>query len=96
MFGKFASYSGTSGAGDDIKATQWSTVVDSTNFNCNKLTFIADSAVSVKINASTQWCPLYFDPTDSKYKISFDTNDIKIKNFYVNNAVDYWVAFLYS
>jgi hypothetical protein len=95
MFEKFASYSGTSVSSADLKATQWSTVVDVTDFNCNKITFIADSPVSIKINDAATWCPLYLDPNDSKYKISFDSNDIKIKNFYVNAAVTYWVGFLY-
>jgi hypothetical protein len=95
MFGKFASYSGTSVPDVDLKDVQWSENVDVEIFNCNKLTFIADNEVSVKINDSAQWCPLYLDPSDSKYKISFDSNDIKIKNFYVNDTVTYWVGFLY-
>ena len=95
MFERFFSYSGTSVAGQDIKATQWSSLVDSTVFTCNKITFIADDEVSIKVNEATNWCPLYLDPIDTKYKISFDLNDIKIKNFYVNASVAYWVGFLY-
>jgi hypothetical protein len=59
------------------------------------LTFIADSAVSIKINDSDNWMPLYLDAVDSKYKISFDKGDVAIAKFEVNNAVDYWVGFLY-
>lgn len=91
---RFASYSGTSTA-TDIKASQWSTITDDTSFVCDKLTFIADSAVSVKINDSDNWMPLYQDAVDSKYKISFDKGDILIGKFEVNSAVDYWVGFLY-
>jgi hypothetical protein len=62
---------------------------------CDKLTFIADAAVSVKINGATNWQPLYQDSVDNKYKISFDREDILIKTFEVNGAVGYWVGFLY-
>lgn len=91
---RFASYAGTSTVAD-IKSTQWSTVTDTTTFVCDKLTFIADAAVSVKINGSTNWQPLYQDSVDNKYKISFDSEDILIKTFEVNGAVGYWVGFLY-
>lgn len=95
MYGKFASYSGTSLVNEDLKSLQWANAVDETIFNCNKITFVANSAVSIRINDGVAWCPLYLDPTDEKYKISFDTNDIKIKSFYTNAAVVYWVGFLY-
>lgn len=91
---RFASYAGTSTA-SDIKATQWSTITDTTAFAVGKLTFIADAAVSIKINDSDNWMPLYQDTVDNKYKISFDKGDILIKKFEVNGAVNYWVGFLY-
>lgn len=91
---RFASYSGTSTA-TDIKSSQWSTITDTTTFACNKLTFISNSAVSIKINGSDNWMPLYQDTVDNKYKISFDKGDVLIKTFEVNGAVNYWVGFLY-
>jgi len=91
---RFQSYNGTSTA-SDIKADQWSTVTDVTTFACDKLTFVSDQAVSVKINGSQNWSPVAQDASDNKYKLSFDTGDILIKTFEVNGAVDYWVGFLY-
>jgi len=91
---RFVSYSGTSTA-SDIKASQWATVTDTTTFACDKLTFVSDQAVSVKINGATNWSPLAQDSSDNKYKLSFDQGDILIKSFEVNGAVDYWVGFLY-
>ena len=91
---RFASYATTSTV-SDIKATQWSTITDTTTFACDKLTFVADGAVSIKINDSDNWMPLLQDAVDNKYKISFDKGDILIKKFEVNAAVGYWVGFLY-
>ena len=91
---RFASYAGTSTA-TDIKASQWSSITDTTEFACDKLTFISDGAVSIKINDSDNWMPLYQDAVDNKYKISFDKGDILVKKFEVNGAVGYWVGFLY-
>lgn len=91
---RFASYAGTSGI-EDIKSTQWSTITDVTSFACDKLTFISDGAVSIKINDSENWMPLYQDSVDNKYKISFDKEDILINKFEVNAVVGYWVGFLY-
>jgi hypothetical protein len=91
---RFASYEGTSTAAD-IKDTQWSTITDVEDFVCDKLTFIADAAVSVKVNGADNWSPLDQDENDMKYKLNFDKGDILVKTFEVNDAVDYWVGFLY-
>lgn len=92
---KFASYTGTSQVGANLKSTQWSTVTDTTEFIIDKLTFVADSSTKIKINNSTYWQDLYYDTNDSKYKISFNSGDIKINSFETDTAVVYYVAFLY-
>jgi hypothetical protein len=95
MYGKFASYSGTSVTGENIKETQWATKTDDVIFTPDKLTFIADSLTYIKINESENWQSLYLDPNDLKYKISFDSGDLKINHFETNTAVSYFVAFIY-
>lgn len=92
---KFASYTGISTVGGNLKRTQWSTVTDTSEFMVDKLTFIANSQTKIKINNSTYWQDLYLDPNDSKYKISFDSGDIKIMSFETDTSVAYFVAFLY-
>ena len=93
---RFQSHSDTSTV-SDIKATQWATVINENadGFACDKLTFVSDQAVSVKINGADNWSALAQDSVDNKYKLSFDKGDILIKTFEVNAAVDYWCGFLY-
>lgn len=92
---KFASYTGTSATGQNLKNTQWVTKTDSSEYMIDKLVFVADAATKIKINNSTYWQDLYLDPNDSKYKISFNSGDIKIMSFETDTSVAYYVAFLY-
>jgi hypothetical protein len=94
---RFGSYAGTSSATTEIMtALRVNTDLSATQtFHLSKMDLIADALVTVSINGSP-YCPLYLDPSDSKYKLSLDRGDVAVKSIKVNQTgVSFYVAFLY-
>jgi len=97
---EFFSFASTSATGVDILIA-WKTAVDADYpdgkpFVIKKLTLICDSAQAVKLNTAVNFSDLYEDPADNKFKLSLDTDDVRISKLeFETGSVAYHVAFLF-
>ena len=100
MSGRYFSLASTSATGTNA-VDAWKTAVNAaypsnTPFVIRKMTLISNAAQAIKVNGSTNFADLYEDPVDSKFKLSLDTDDVRITDVeFETGSVAYFVAFIY-